>query len=66
MSPGQYARLRRLNRVRAALRNAATTSVESIAKQYGISNYSQFAEAYKTVFGEAPLTTLPLVMAEIA
>jgi AraC-like DNA-binding protein len=60
MSPGQYARLRRLNLVRAALRRAdpATTSVAAIARQYGISELGRFAVAYRTVFGEAPSTTL--------
>ena len=60
MSPGQYARLRRLNLVRTALRRAdpATTSVAAIARQYGISELGRFAVAYRTMFGETPSTTL--------
>ena len=60
MSPGQYARLRRLNLVRTALRRAdpATTSVAAIARQHGISELGRFAVAYRTIFGEMPSTTL--------
>jgi len=60
MSPGQYARLRRLNLVRAALRRAdpATTSVGTVARQYGISELGRFAVAYRTIFGETPSATL--------
>jgi AraC-like DNA-binding protein len=60
MSPGHYARLRRLNLVRAALRRAdpATASVGAIARQHGISELGRFAVAYRTIFGETPSTTL--------
>ena len=45
MSPGQYARLRRLNLVRAALQRAdpATASVSAIARQHGFSELGRFA-----------------------
>jgi AraC-like DNA-binding protein len=60
MSPGRYARLRRLNLARAALRRAvpATASVGAIAKQYGFTELGRFAVAYRTIFGETPSTTL--------
>jgi AraC-like DNA-binding protein len=60
MSPGQYAGLRRLNLVRAALRRAdpATASVGAIARQYGFSELGRFAVAYRTAFGETPSGTL--------
>jgi AraC-like DNA-binding protein len=60
MSPSQYARLRRLNLVRAALRRAdpATASIGAIAKQYGITELGRFSVAYRAIFGESPSTTL--------
>ena len=60
MSPGQYARLRRLNLVRAALRRAdpAKSSVGEIARQWGFSELGRFAVAYRRIFGETPSTTL--------
>jgi AraC-like DNA-binding protein len=60
MSPGRYARLRRLHLVRAALRRAdtATASVGSIARQYGFSELGRFAVLYRLAFGEKPSTSL--------
>jgi AraC-like DNA-binding protein len=60
MSPSQYARLRRLNLVRAALRRAdpATASIGAITKQYGITELGRFSVAYRAIFGESPSTTL--------
>ena len=60
MSPGSYARLRRLNLVRAALRQAdpTRTSIATVARRYGFSELGRFAVAYRTVFGEMPSTTL--------
>jgi len=60
MSPSCYARLRRLNLVRAALRRAdlATEKVATIARRYGFSELGRFAAAYRTVFEEAPSATL--------
>ncbi len=60
VSPSRYARLRRLNLVRAALRHAdpATARVETIASRYGFGELGRFAAAYRTAFGETPSTTL--------
>lgn len=60
MSPTQYARLRRFNLVRAALRRAdpATASVGEIARQCGFSELGRFAVSYRMLFGETPSTTL--------
>ena len=60
ISPTRYLRLRRLNMVRAALRQAdrATASVAEIARRHGFSEPGRFAVAYRTVFKETPSTTL--------
>jgi AraC-like DNA-binding protein len=60
MSPGSYARLRRLNLVRAALKRAdpTITRVSELARRYGFSELGRFAVTYRTVFGETPSTTL--------
>jgi len=59
MSPGNYARLRRLNLVRAALRRGnPAVSIEATARQYGFSELGRFAAAYRNLFGEAPSATL--------
>jgi AraC-like DNA-binding protein len=60
MSPGSYARLRRLNLVRAALRRAdpTITRVSELARCYGFSELGRFAVTYRTVFGETPSTPL--------
>lgn len=60
MSPSSYIRLRRLNLVRAALRQAdpATTSVATLARRFGFSELGRFAVVYRTVFGETPSATL--------
>ena len=54
MSPGRYARLRRLNFVRTALRHAdpETVSVGEIARRHGFSELGRFSVAYRTLFGE--------------
>jgi AraC-like DNA-binding protein len=63
MSPGQYAHLRRLSLVRAALWRAdpATATVTAIATQYGFSELGRFAGEYRTAFGELPSATLSRV-----
>jgi AraC-like DNA-binding protein len=60
MGPSEYARLRRLNLVRAALRRAdpAMTTVAQQARRCGFSELGRFAVLYRTVFGETPSTTL--------
>lgn len=60
MSPGSYARLRRLNLVRTALLRAdpATVSIAEIARRYGFSELGRFAAVYRAAFGETPSTTL--------
>jgi AraC-like DNA-binding protein len=60
MAPNRYIRLRRLNRVRAALRHAdeATASVATIARKHGFSELGRFAAAYRLAFGETPSATL--------
>jgi AraC-like DNA-binding protein len=60
MAPNRYIRLRRLNRVRAALRRAdsAGASVAAIAREHGFSELGRFAAAYRVAFGEAPSATL--------
>jgi AraC-like DNA-binding protein len=60
MSPSQYARLRRLNMVRSALRRVdlEDSSIAQIAARYGFSEPGRFAVLYRTVFGETPSTTL--------
>lgn len=60
MGPSQYARLRRLNMVRVALRRAEAggTRIAQTAARYGFSEPGRFAVAYRSVFGETPSTTL--------
>jgi transcriptional regulator GlxA family with amidase domain len=60
MSPTRYHLLRRLNKVRSALRRAdpATASVAEIARSCEFSELGRFAVTYRTIFGEMPSTTL--------
>jgi AraC-like DNA-binding protein len=60
ISPSRYVLLRRLRRVRVALRDAdpATASVVEIASCCGFTELGRFAGAYRNVFGESPSTTL--------
>jgi AraC-like DNA-binding protein len=60
VSPTRYLLLRRLNRVRRALRRAdpATTSVTEIARHHQFRQLGRFAEIYRMTFGELPSTTL--------
>ena len=59
-SPVNYARLRRLNLVRSVLvrSDPATASIATIARNHGFSEPGRFAAGYRTLFGEAPSTTL--------
>jgi AraC-like DNA-binding protein len=60
VSPLQYALLRRLNTVRAALEQAdpSTASVSEIARNNQFVELGRFAANYRTVFGELPSLTL--------
>jgi AraC-like DNA-binding protein len=60
LGPTAYARLRRLNLVRAALLRSdpATATVGGVARQYGFSELGRFAAAYRLAFGESPSATL--------
>jgi len=60
MSPGRYARLRRLNLVRTTLRRAdpVSVTVAEIARRYGFAELGRFAGEYRVAFGEAPSATL--------
>jgi AraC-like DNA-binding protein len=60
LSPLVYARLRRLNLVRAALLRSdpAIATVSGVARQHGFSELGRFAAAYRAAFGESPSTTL--------
>jgi AraC-like DNA-binding protein len=60
LSPGNYARLRRLNLVRNALRRADSTSVTiaEVAKRYGFFELGRFSGTYRAIFGEPPSATL--------
>jgi AraC-like DNA-binding protein len=60
VSPMRYFLLRRLNRVRWALRraNPSTASVAEIARRYQFLELGRFAVTYRTTFGELPSVTL--------
>lgn len=59
ISPLQYQRTVRLNRVRWSLQQAPSGShVQDIAAQWGFWHMGQFGQDYKRHFGESPSTTL--------
>jgi AraC-like DNA-binding protein len=60
MSPIQYLWLRRMNLARRALqqRDSSPTSVTAVAMNFGFWHLGRFAEEYRSLFGEAPRTTL--------
>ena len=60
VSPIQYLQLRRLHLARRALRLAdpMATTVTEIATSYGFWELVRFSVAYRSLFGEVPLTTL--------
>ena len=60
LSGAKYMRIRRLNLVRASLKNSGLreASVARIARHYGFTELGRFAVEYRTVFGERPSVTL--------
>ena len=59
-SPKRYLLLRRMHQARRALREAAsdTTTVATIATQFGFWHLGRFAINYQALFGESPSGTL--------
>jgi AraC family ethanolamine operon transcriptional activator len=60
LSPMAYLKVQRLHRVRRALKAAdpETTSIMSIANQFGFWSGGHFASDYKRMFGELPSETM--------
>jgi AraC-like DNA-binding protein len=60
MSPKRYLWLRRMHLARRALRcaDAERTTVTEIAADYGFWEFGRFSVAYRSLFGESPLTVL--------
>lgn len=57
LSPVQYLRTMRLNRVRLELRHRPETPIADIASRWGFWHLSRFAADYKRLFGERPSHT---------
>jgi transcriptional regulator GlxA family with amidase domain len=59
-TPTEYLRGIRLRRVRAQLLDATptTTTVRSVAEEWGFAHLGRFAASYAGVFGELPSETL--------
>jgi AraC-like DNA-binding protein len=60
MSPIRYVLLRRLSRARVVLRDAAPdgANLSELVRGFGFAELGRFEAAYRTAFGETPLTTL--------
>ncbi len=58
VSPLQFLRISRLNRVRRMLRDEGAQSVSDIAAFNGFYHHSQFSTDYRQLFGECPSETL--------
>jgi AraC-like DNA-binding protein len=59
VSPKRYLKLRRLHRVRLALRRAGPEdTVATVAGNHGFSDLGRFASAYRALFDEPPSATL--------
>ena len=63
LSPMQYLKILRLNKVRRALKSAdpKISKVTKIAEVYGFWHMGQFSIDYRKMFGESPSTTLKKV-----
>ncbi|PAU82114.1 AraC family transcriptional regulator [Halovibrio salipaludis] len=57
VSPMQFLRMTRLNRVRRSLSAGSGTAIADIAAYWGFWHGGQFAKDYKKLFGEAPSET---------
>jgi AraC-like DNA-binding protein len=57
LGPARYLHLLRMQRVRYALRNGATT-VTQVVKRHGFGEVDRFATEYRVFYGELPSTTL--------
>ncbi|EON90829.1 transcriptional regulator, AraC family protein [Marinobacter lipolyticus SM19] len=66
ISPLQFLRISRLNRVRRMLREEGAQSVSDIAAFNGFYHHSQFSADYKQLFGECPSETLGRCSGEVA
>lgn len=60
VSPTRYLLLRRLNKVRSALRraNPSIATVAEVARNHQFMELGRFAVTYRTTFGESPSVTL--------
>lgn len=66
ISPMQFLRISRLNRVRRMLSAGGAKSVSDIAAFNGFYHHSQFSADYKQLFGECPSETLNRFSAQVA
>jgi AraC-like DNA-binding protein len=65
LGPARYLRLLRMQRVRHALRNGATT-VRQVAQRHGFGEVGRFAAEYRVFYGELPSTTLNRSLGRLA
>jgi AraC-like DNA-binding protein len=61
----RYLRLLRMQRVRHALRNGATT-VTQVVQRHGFGEVGRFAAEYRVFYGELPSTTLNRSLGRLA
>jgi len=66
ISPLQFLRITRLNRVRRMLQDEGAQSVSDIAAFNGFYHHSQFSANYKQLFGERPSETLNRFSEQVA
>lgn len=60
VTPTQYLRATRLNRVRHELLSSSQRTIESIATQWGFRHMGRFAQYYHATFGHLPSNRKPL------